>query len=199
MTILPLTYLGHTDYFAALLGDECVIDLGEHYVKQSYRNRCEILSAGGVVPLTVNVVKGGSLRKQPMRDMRIDYSKRWQHQHWVSIVSAYRSAPYFDYYAQRIEPFYRQQWRYLLDYNMEYTEALLQMLGVSRTLRVSDVYVEAAAGDIDLRPRHNEGPAEAAEPYIQVFADRMPFVADLSVLDLILCEGPAAIDVVSGH
>ena len=50
-----------------------------------------------------------------------------------------------------------------------------------------------------MRPRHNEGPAVAAEPYIQVFADRMPFVADLSVLDLILCEGPAAIDVVSGH
>ena len=198
MVILPSAYMGSVSYFAHLLREDCVIDTGEHFIKRSQRNRAVILSANGPLPLTVNVEHANTPRR-PMRDVRIDYSKRWQHQHWVSIVSAYRSAPYFDYYAQRIEPFYRQQWRYLLDYNMEYTEALLQMLGVSRPLRVSDVYVEAAAGDIDLRPRHNEGPAEAAEPYIQVFADRMPFVADLSVLDLILCEGPAAIDVVSGH
>lgn len=198
MVILPSAYMGSVSYFAHLLREDCVIDTGEHFIKRSQRNRAVILSANGPLPLTVNVEHANTPRR-PMRDVRIDYSKRWQHQHWVSIVSAYRSAPYFDYYAQRIEPFYRRQWRYLLDYNMEYTEALLQMLGVSRPLRVSDVYVEAAAGDIDLRPRHNEGPAEAAEPYIQVFADRMPFVADLSVLDLILCEGPAAIDVVSGH
>lgn len=190
--------MGSVSYFAHLLREDCVIDTGEHFIKRSQRNRAVILSANGPLPLTVNVEHANTPRR-PMRDVRIAYSKRWQHQHWVSIVSAYRSAPYFDYYAQRIEPFYRRQWRYLLDYNMEYTEALLQMLGVSRTLRVSDVYVEAAAGDIDLRPRHNEGPAVAAEPYIQVFADRMPFVADLSVLDLILCEGLAAIDVVSGH
>lgn len=198
MVILPSAYMGSVSYFAHLLREDCVIDTGEHFIKRSQRNRAVILSANGPLPLTVNVEHANTPRR-PMRDVRIDYSKRWQHQHWVSIVSAYRSAPYFDYYAQRIEPFYRRQWRYLLDYNMEYTEALLQMLGVSRPLRVSDVYVEAAAGDIDLRPRHNEGPAVAAEPYIQVFADRMPFVADLSVLDLILCEGPAAIDVVSGH
>lgn len=198
MVILPSAYMGSVSYFAHLLREDCVIDTGEHFIKRSQRNRAVILSANGPLPLTVNVEHANTPRR-PMRDVRIDYSKRWQHQHWVSIVSAYRSAPYFDYYAQRIEPFYRRQWRYLLDYNMEYTEALLQMLGVSRPLRVSDVYVEAAAGDIDLRPRHNEGPAMAAEPYIQVFADRMPFVADLSVLDLILCEGPAAIDVVSGH
>ena len=204
MTILPAAYLGSVEYFAHLLCDDCVIDLGEHFVKRSERNRAQILASGGVMDLTVHVQRANRPRT-PMRDVRLDYSKRWQHQHWVSIVSAYRSAPYFDYYAQRIEPFYRQQWRYLLDYNMEYTEALLQMLGVSRTLRVSDVYVEAAAGVCDCHRPSEPAPAAAAsaavaaEPYIQVFADRMPFVADLSVLDLILCEGPAAIDVVSGH
>ena len=155
--------MGSVSYFAHLLREDCVIDTGEHFIKRSQRNRAVILSANGPLPLTVNVEHANTPRR-PMRDVRIDYSKRWQHQHWVSIVSAYRSAPYFDYYAQRIEPFYRRQWRYLLDYNMEYTEALLQMLGVSRPLSVSDVYVEAAAGDIELRQRHNEGTAVADEP-----------------------------------
>ena len=209
MTILPLTYLGHTDYFAALLGDECVIDLGEHYVKQSYRNRCEILSAGGVVPLTVNVVKGGSLRKQPMRDMRIDYSKRWQHQQWMAIVSAYRSAPFFDHYADRFEPFFGQRYEFLADLNTALLETLLPLLGATRPLRFSDTYLIPAEGDRDLRgafePLHRapdgtllSGTA-AYDPYDQVFADRFPFAPCLSVLDLLFCEGPAAGDLLRRH
>ena len=196
MVILPSAYMGSVSYFAQLLRGDYVIDTGEHFIKRSQRNRAVILSANGPLALTVNVEHANTPRR-PMRDVRIDYSKRWQHRHWVSIVSAYRSAPYFDYYAPAIEPFYRRVWRYLLDYNMEYTAALLRMLGGTGPLRVSESYVEAADGDTDLRPRHSEGPTGPVEPYIQVFSDRMPFVPDLSVLDLVMCEGPAAIDVVS--
>lgn len=210
MTILPLTYLGHTDYFAALLGGECVIDLGENYVKQSYRNRCEILSAGGVATLTVNVVKGGSLRKRPMRDMRIDYSKRWQHQQWMAIVSAYRSSPYFEHYADRFEPFFRQPYEFLADLNMALLETVLPPLGASaQSLRLSDSYVTAADGDRDLHgafePLHRTpdgalaNPTTTYEPYDQVFSDRLPFAPCLSVLDLLFCEGPAAGDLLRRH
>lgn len=198
MVILPSAYMGSVEYFAHLWRGDYVIDTGEHFIKRSQRNRAVILSANGPLALTVNVEHANTPRR-PMRDVRIDYSKRWQHQHWVSIVSAYRSAPYFDHYAPQIEPFYRREWRYLLDYNMEYTATLLRMLGITAPLHVSERYVEAAEGDTDLRPRHNEGPTVDVEPYIQVFSDRMPFVAGLSVLDLIMCEGPAAIDVVSGR
>lgn len=198
MVILPSAYMGSVSYFAHLLRGDYVIDTGEHFVKRSQRNRAVILSANGPLPLTVHVDHANTPRR-PMRDVRIDYSKRWQHQHWVSIVSAYRSAPYFDHYAPMIEPFYRREWRFLIDYNMEYTDMLLGMLGGAGPLRVSERYVEAAAGDVDLRPRHSEGPTIAAEPYIQVFSDRMPFVPDLSVLDLVMCEGPSAIDVVSAR
>lgn len=198
MVILPSAYMGSVSYFAHLRRGDYVIDTGEHFIKRSQRNRAVILSANGPLSLTVNVEHANTPRR-PMRDVRIDYSKRWQHQHWVSIVSAYRSAPYFDHYAPMIEPFYRREWRYLLDYNMEYTDVLLRMLGIASPLNVSERYVEAAEGDLDLRPRHNEGPTVGVEPYIQVFADRMPFVGDLSVLDLIMCEGPAAVDIISGR
>ena len=190
--------MGSTEYFARLLREECVIDLGEHYVKRSERNRASILSANGVMRLTVHVVNGNR-PQQPVRDMRIDYSKRWQHQHWISIVSAYKSSPYFDHYAEHIEPFYRRQWRWLVDYDMEYTRALLHLAGSAAEPRVSESYVEAAAGDLDLRGArggYEKGPTFVAEPYVQVFSDRMPFAPNLSMLDLLLCEGPSAIDAV---
>ncbi len=195
MTILPVSYMGSAEYFARLLREECVIDLGEHYVKRSVRNRASILSANGVMRLTVHVVNGNRPCR-PVRDVEIDYSKRWQHQHWISIVSAYKSSPYFDHYAEHIEPFYRRRWRWLVDYDMEYTHTLLRLLGSSIVPRVSESYVEAAAGDLDLRAEREEGSTFTAEPYVQVFSDRMPFAPNLSTLDLLMCEGPSAIDAV---
>ena len=183
------------EYVARLLREECVIDLGENYIKRSERNRARILSANGVMPLTVHV-ENGNRPRQRMRDVKIDYSKRWQHQHWVSILSAYKSSPYFDHYAEELEPFYRREWRYLVDYNMEYLQSLLRLLGAKCEVRLSEQYVEAAEGDLDLRPKHNEGSTFVAEPYFQVFSDRMPFEANLSVLDLLMCEGPAAVSAV---
>ena len=183
------------EYVARLLREECVIDLGENYIKRSERNRARILSANGVMPLTVHV-ENGNRPRQRMRDVKIDYSKRWQHQHWVSILSAYKSSPYFDHYAEELEPFYRREWRYLVDYNMEYLQSLLRLLGAKCEVRLSEQYVEAEQGDLDLRPKHNEGSTFVAEPYVQVFSDRMPFVENLSVLDLLMCEGPAAVSAV---
>lgn len=193
MTILPLSYLPSVEYVARLLREQCVIDVGENYVKRSERNRAYILSANKVMPLTVNVV-GGNRPRLPMRDVEIDYSKRWQHQHWVSIVSAYKSSPYFDHYAPDLEPFYRREWRYLVDYNRELLELLLRLLGSPMELPLSEQYVEAREGDLDLRPKHREGSTFVAEPYFQNFSERMPFQPNLSVLDLLLCEGPSAID-----
>ena len=183
------------EYVARLLREECVIDLGENYIKRSERHRARILSANGVMPLTVHV-ENGNRPRQRMRDVKIDYSKRWQHQHWVSILSAYKSSPYFDHYAEELEPFYRREWRYLVDYNMEYLQSLLRLLGAKCEVRLSEQYVEAEQGDLDLRPKHNEGSTFVAEPYFQVFSDRMPFEANLSVLDLLMCEGPAAVSAV---
>lgn len=195
MVILPLAYMPSVEYVARLLREECVIDLGENFIKRSERNRAHILSANGVMALTVNV-ENANRPRQKMRDVKIDYSKRWQHQHWVSILSAYKSSPYFDHFAHRIEPFYRKEWKYLADYNLEYTSTLLSLLGVNRELPLSQSYYEAQPDDLDLRPKHKESSTFVAEPYFQVFSDRMPFEANLSILDLIMCEGPQAVNAV---
>lgn len=195
MVILPLAYMPSVEYVTRLLREECVIDLGENFIKRSERNRAHILSANGVMALTVNV-ENANRPRQKMRDVKIDYSKRWQHQHWVSILSAYKSSPYFDHFAHRIEPFYRKEWKYLVDYNLEYTSTLLSLLGVNRELPLSQSYYQAQPDDLDLRPKHKESSTFVAEPYFQVFSDRMPFEANLSILDLIMCEGPQAVNAV---
>lgn len=195
MTILPAAYLPSIEYFAALLRGDCIVDLGEHFIKRSERNRARILAADGPMALTAQVHHADRPR-QPMREMRLDYSKRWQHQHWGALVASYKASPFFDHYAARFEPFYRREFEFLADYDLR----LLEMLcDAARTPMpaVSERYVDAAPGDLDLRPKSKEGPVFTTEPYVQAFADRMPFVANLSFADLLFAEGPASVAVLT--
>ena len=139
MVVLPLTYWGNIEHFANLLhgGEEAIIDLGENYVKRSERNRTEIVTPTGGMVLSVPLIKANRPRT-PMRDMRIDNSKRWQHQHWVAILSAYRSSPYFDYIADRIAAIYERKWEYLVDLNREILQAEFDILGIEPKFRFSE-------------------------------------------------------------
>ena len=191
MIILPSVYYGSTEYWTAIAkgGDDVVIDLGEHYVKRSERNRTEIMTSGGVMQLSVHLQQANRPR-QAMRNIKIDYSKRWQHQHLVAMESAYRSSPYYDYYGERFAKLYNREWKYLVDLNMAALEEVCAIL--KRPVpRISEQYIEASELDIDLRPKKQSATFEAA-PYIQVFSDRFEFEPRLSIYDLVMCEGPAA-------
>ena len=167
MTILPAAYLPSIEYCARWAQGPCVVDGGEHFVKRSERNRTHILTAGGVLALTVQAVRANRPRT-PMRDVRIDYSKRWQHQHWTALVSAYKASPYYD---------------------LRLMETIAELLGLPMPA-VSEAYLTADEGDLDLRPKRKEGADFTSPPYIQVFSDRLPFTPNLSIADLLFCEGP---------
>lgn len=199
--VLPLTYLGNIQYFTKLcFCEECVIDVHEHFVKQSFRNRCHILSTGGATLLTVPTVKTPNDRKASVRDTRIDYSKRWQHRHWESIVSAYRNSPYFDFYEERFAPFYGRRYDFLFDLNRELTELVIGLLGGTAALNFSAGYISPSDDIADFRrslsdkPRlYREDPAFNPLPYYQVFGQGRDFAENLSVIDLLFCEGPHAL------
>ncbi|MFI3317450.1 MAG: WbqC family protein [Rikenellaceae bacterium] len=196
MIILPSTYLPSIEHFAYIVKGDYVIDLGEHYIKRSNRNRAYIMTANGIMALTVNIARANRPRT-PMKNIEIDYSKRWQHQHWMAIVSAYKSSPFFDYYADSLEPIFMQKYERLVDFSLAITKEILRLLGLPAELKLSDTYVDSHTQDLDLRPKSKNDLHSAMPPYIQVFADRHPFAPNLSIVDLLFCEGPATLDYLS--
>ena len=85
--ILPTAYLPGRSYMDALMREPGTIEQMETFEKQTFRNRTLIRDAKGeIVRLTVPV--GKVEHKQLTRDIQISYQTRWQHQHWITIVSA---------------------------------------------------------------------------------------------------------------
>jgi hypothetical protein len=204
--ILPTAYLAPVQYYCKLLHarEPVVIDGGEHYLKQSLRNRCEILGANGVIALTIPVLKRSGA-KTAACDVRIDPSKSWQHRHWNAICSAYRNSPYFEHFEERFEPFYRRRYDFLWDLNEQLRQTVLTCLRVESDAVLSRDYVAAGPRDADFRQRFSNKPRLRAGdagfrpvPYVQVFPGEAGFVPNLSILDLLFCEGRGAVEVIRG-
>lgn len=198
MILLSTAYFGNIEYYGKLLGrDKCVIEMSENYVKQSYRNRCEILGANGVISLSIPVVKQHN-QKVCTRDVEIDYSTNWQHQHWRSITSAYSNSPFFEHYADYLAPYFSQKERYLVIFNNLIQNKIFELLNVSPHIQHSveyssylDQYSKDYRNSISPKKRLNcNKEPYVAKEYYQVFSDRMPFYPNLSILDLLFCEGP---------
>jgi hypothetical protein len=197
--LLTTAYFPPVAYIARIKAHERVrVEYHEHYGKQSYRNRCEILSANGPLALSVPVVKGAA-RGMLTRDARVDYSTRWQRVHFKAIESAYRKSPFYDYYIDAFYPFFRQEERFLVDLNGKILERLTRCLGVERPVEPTVAYEREPRGCTDLRdafhPKASRRAREAVDvtrPYHQTFAERYPFVPGLSALDLLFNAGPEA-------
>ncbi len=192
MILLPATYFGDISLYALLAqskGEECVVDLHEHYIKRSARNRMRVMSANGVLELSIPLVRANR-PQTPVRDVRIDYSTRWQHRHWTAILSAYRSSAWWDMVADRIVRFYEGRWEFLADFDVEIMGEVCSLAGINPDMRLSERYISPDEARLDLRPKKRDTSAEIP-PYFQLFSDRMPFVPDLSVLDLLMAEGTA--------
>ena len=93
--ILNTNYFGNIHYFSVFKNaDEVLIEVCDHYEKQSYRNRTEIYGANGLLKLVIPLNRQG--KRTVVKDVLIDNSQKWQNEHWRSIQSAYRSSPYFE-------------------------------------------------------------------------------------------------------
>ncbi len=197
--LLSISYLGPVQYFTKfLLHPVRIIEKNDHYIKQTYRNRCRILGANGILPLSIPVLKGNS-HKTYVRDVRIDYEKKWQKRHWKSIESAYRHSPYYEYYMDELAPFYEQKFEFLIDYDMALLEWLLQSLEMDTDLDYSSEFIENYQGEYAdyreaIHPKRDlsSDPLFVPAVYPQVFADRHGFRANLSIIDLLFNEGPNA-------
>jgi hypothetical protein len=175
----------------ALACQNVVIDTGEHYQKMSYRNRYYVASAQGKMLLSLALANGRNQRIAS-NQVRIAYNEPWQQQHWRTLVSLYQRSPYFEFFEHYFEPMFQQQYEYLHEWNMVGIQQIIKILKLPITLTETKVYQKHYSEEyIDIRNDFKPSPKkEWHHPeYYQVFKDRIGFVPDCSILDLIFCEG----------
>jgi hypothetical protein len=189
--VFSLQYLPCMSWFKCFMDSESpVIDIHEHYLKQSYRNRCHILSANGVLPLSIPVKKLNT--KTAVKEMRIENEFNWQRQHWESIISAYNSSPYFFYYRDYFEPLYHNRFDTLAEWNTQLLQLVLTLLKTDKKYVISDGYIPADTIQPDWRERihpKKQSPVDLST-YVQVFANKFGFTANCSIIDALFNNGP---------
>ncbi len=152
----------------ALMSEPASIEQMETFEKQTFRNRCLIRDPKGEwVRLTVPVEKVE--HKQLTRDIQISYRTRWQHQHWITLVSTYQHTPYFRYFADYLKPFYEKEYKWLLDLNDEMNATLMALMRKERPKGIIN----------SLRTTDWSG---------QIWTDKHPWQTEISILDTLFDE-----------
>ena len=198
--LLSTTYFGPIQWYQKLHRMPCIIEQHDHFVKQTYRNRCVIATANGTQTLTVPIERYDGT-KCPMRDIRISDHGNWRHLHWNALVSAYGETPFFEFYADDLRPFFEKHHTFLFDLNLDIMHTMCQLLDVRPQVTLSEQYIVLPSEDdavVDfreaIRPKHPLPDADFnPTPYYQVRAQRYGFLPNLSILDLLFNEGPEGI------
>lgn len=199
--LIDLHFLPSLEYFACIHSfDRIVLEAHESYQKQSYRNRCYIRGANKIQLLTVPVSK--EKERASVRDVKISYSQKWWKEQMKSIESAYGKAPFFQYYAEIFEKTYNRKPVFLFDLNLEFLTICLELLGYNKRLTFSETYLKLPEkGVYDARGLIRPGKNYRMNgfykpfPYYQVFGK--VFDENLSVLDLLYCEGRNGKDIIA--
>lgn len=198
--LLSSAYLAPVQYYAKLMQyGGALVEQYDHYMKQTYRNRCVIATQAGVQALTVPVELSDK-PKTDMRDVRISAHGAWQHLHWQSLVSAYENSPFFEYYADDFRPFYERRFEFLIDFNDRLCETVCDLLSLEVSISHTTEYADASQLGADdfrdaIHPKrsYDFDTSFVPQPYYQVFAARNGFRPNLSIVDLLFNEGPAAL------
>lgn len=181
--------------------DKVVFDEAEHFEKMTYRNKYFVIGANGVIQLSIPLQKGRNQRAA-MKNIAIANTEQWQQQHWRGITSSYRRTPYFEHYEPELQQLFEQEYRGLTDFNKASIDWLKKQLSLNYKEEIADKYqsnYEDATADFRKSIKPSIGATMAEGIYYQPFDERNGFVSNLSMLDLVFCEGPNAVNVIKQH
>ncbi len=209
-TLLSSAYFAPVQWYQKLhRSGRCLVERHDHFVKQTYRNRCVIATTQGLQTLTVPVERWEGAKCE-MKDVRISDHGRWRHLHWNALLSAYGESPFFEFLADDIRPFFEKRWTWLYDYNWEITATLCELLDLHPILESTDHYVtsEELSQNAEgvgtatewtdfreaIRPKHPlPDPDFSPRRYYQVYEQKHGFQPNLSILDLLFNMGNEAV------
>ena len=200
--LLSTAYLAPVQYYTKLYAySQVMIEQMDHYVKQTYRNRCVIAAPDGPLPLTIPTVKPDT-EKCLLRDIRISDHGNWRHLHWNALCSAYNHTPYFEYYRDDFAPFYEQKsYTFLMDYNEALLQLVCNLIDLAPQLSRTTTYQPNPSVGVDdfrelIHPKRfvsEADPAFRPVSYYQVFQERLGFLPNLSIVDLLFNMGPESL------
>lgn len=192
-SLLPLFYLPPVSWFSIFLNEnqQIILEKYENFLKQTYRNRTYIFGANGKLPLIIPIHHNG---KREMKDIEISYSENWQSLHWKSIKTAYQSSPYFEFYEDQLKEIYETEVKSLLEFNLKCLGIILKILKTEKEFSFSEEYFKNPdAKDFREKFSAKKAPEFSQEEYYQTFSDKLGFLKDLSILDLICNKGPESL------
>lgn len=181
-------------YKMFLRNENIQIEQHEYFVRKSFRNRAVIAGPNGLITLSIPL-KGGRNQKNVMKDIEISYDENWQTVHWKTIESCYRRSPYFEYYAEDIKMLFEKKHHFLVDYNIQCIHLVNQLLQVKKELVLTEKYEKMPLDTwVDARNLFDENKDIQLPSYIQVFQDRIGFKSNLSILDMLFCDGKMLVE-----
>ncbi len=195
--LLEPQYAGSLSFWKLILQHEKIVfEQYENYTKRSFRNRCHIVSPNGILRLSIPLEHGKN-QHCALKEVRISYNERWQNLHWQSLQTCYRRSPYFEFYEDKLVPFYEKRIDFLLDFNLQLFDTICNILKTKPEYMLTTSYddtVENTYSDFRnvLLPNIVQ-PQYETKSYLQVFCDRMPFQQNVSILDLLFNCGNQAL------
>ena len=188
--LLPIFYLPPVSWFAVFLKEEneIVLEQYENFPKQTYRNRTNIYGANGRLSLIIPINHSG---ERVMKEIKVSHRENWQKLHWKSIKTAYQSSPYFEFYEDKLQKIFEFESDSLIQFNLNALKIVLDILKTEKAYSLNIGYVKIPLEE-NYREKFSakkESEIEMEE-YYQTFTDKMGFMKDLSILDLICNKGP---------
>ncbi len=194
--VLSSAYFAPVQWYQKLFRYErCIVERYDHFLKQTYRNRCLIATTQGIQALSIPIEKVET-EKCLMRDVRISSHGKWQQEHWNALLSAYGESPFYDYYIDDLHPFFERKWGFLFDFNLAIAEKMCHLIDISPSFVPSEGYEKEVENDFreTIRPKHPlPDPDFSPIPYYQVYRQKHGFLPNLSILDLLFNMGPEAV------
>jgi hypothetical protein len=195
--ILPTSYFPNIEFFKLVFeNSKILIDINERYEKQTYRNRATVLSANGVLNLSVPVIRPNG-KSTLVKEVEISYVENWQKNHLKAIESAYRNTPYFEFYWDAIVIILKKEQKYLWELNQEIILHLADKFGLTATTKTTAEFIDFQESDYRKRLHPKIDSGFKTKSYIQTFEERYGFVNNPTALDLLFNEGPNSISIIS--